>query len=94
MLLVLCMAGPDHLDEMYSRVGPGMIMVPGLQAEAKAAAEQQARLRAEEEARRAALQKLATAQGRTPLASHARGQAAVRVRAAILDPYRPQSSIY
>ena len=73
-----------------------MIVAPILQAEAKAAAEQQARLRAEEEARRAAQQKLATAQGRTPPASHAHGQAVVRVRAAIwlhVDLNHPYSDL-
>lgn len=50
---------------------------PCLQAEAKAAAEQQARLRAEEEARRAAQLKMAAAPGRGTPAG--RGQAAPRV---------------
>ena len=55
--------------------------MPPLQAEAKAAAEQQARLRAEEEARKAAQQKLAAAQARAAPAHAARGQPGVRVSA-------------
>ena len=69
--------GPGHIRSGLSESACADFSGPCLQAEAKAAAEQQARLRAEEEARRAAQLKMAAAQGRGTPAG--RGQAAPRV---------------